>query len=378
MNIREDYIYARQSVDRKDSISIESQIDFCKYELKGGSCKIFKDKGYSGKNTDRPEFQRLLDEIRKGKVRRAMLNICIVFAQLEPTTVEGVRAKMMVPDPAAADHVRLMFEMYAEPGTSFGDMSRYFEENDIKVHRKSLFRPFLSQQLRNPVYAQADLELYEFFKSQGAAGVNDAADFAGTNGCYLYQGRDVKEDKDRSLKDQILVIASHEGLVSFDTWLKCRKKLMANITFQNGRKARNTWLAGKVKCGKCGYALKVTRNPSGYEYLRCNKRSDHKGCPGCGTLRKAEFEQFIFTAMGEKLWDFKHLRGGEEKANPKLTAYQVELAQVEAEIEKLLDTLSGYLDDWENISFEDKRKATDGLISSISATSEYVKIEWKI
>ena len=501
MNIREDYIYARQSVDRKDSISIESQIDFCKYELKGGSCKIFKDKGYSGKNTDRPEFQRLLDEIRKGKVRRvivykldrisrsildfanmmelfqeydvefvsstekfdtstpmgrAMLNICIVFAQLEretiqkrvtdayysrclkgfhmsgqapygfqlePTTVEGIRTKMMVPDPAAADHVRLMFEMYAEPGTSFGDISRYFEENDIKVYGKSLFRPFLSQLLRNPVYAQADLELYEFFKSQGAAVVNDAADFVGTNGCYLYQGRDVKEDKDRSLKDQILVIAPHEGIVSSDTWLKCRKKLMANITFQNGRKARNTWLAGKVKCGKCGYALKVTRNPSGYEYLRCNKRSDHKGCPGCGTLRKVEFEQFIFTAMGEKFRDFKHLRGGEEKANPKLTAYQVELAQVEAEIEKLLDTLtganatllayankkieeldtrrqkitkaiadlsvetisqqqidllSGYLDDWENISFEDKRKATDGLISSISATSEYVKIEWKI
>ena len=43
--IREDCIYARQSVDRKDSISIESQIDFCKYELKGGSCRVFKDKG---------------------------------------------------------------------------------------------------------------------------------------------------------------------------------------------------------------------------------------------------------------------------------------------------------------------------------------------
>ena len=68
--IREDCIYARQSVDRKDSISIESQIDFCKYELKGGSCKVFKDKGYSGKNTDRPGFQKLLGEIRKGRVRR--------------------------------------------------------------------------------------------------------------------------------------------------------------------------------------------------------------------------------------------------------------------------------------------------------------------
>ena len=71
--IREDCIYARQSVDRKDSISIESQIDFCKYELKGGNCRIFKDKGYSGKNTDRPEFQKLLGEIRKGKVRRVIV-----------------------------------------------------------------------------------------------------------------------------------------------------------------------------------------------------------------------------------------------------------------------------------------------------------------
>ena len=247
----------------------------------------------------------------------------------------------MVADPIAASHVRLMFEMYAEPETSFGDITRYFEERGIKVYGKSLTCSYLSQLLRNPVYAQADLEMYEFFKSQVTVVVNDAADFAGTNGCYLYQGRDVKEDKDKSLKDQILVIAPHEGFVSADVWLRCRKKLMTNTTFQNGRKARNTWLAGKIKCGKCGYALKTTHNPAGYEYLRCSKRADHKGCPGCGTLRKTEFEQFIFTAMGEKFREFKLLRGGEEKANPKITAYQVELAQVEAEIEKLLDTLTG-------------------------------------
>ena len=152
--------------------------------------------------------------------------------QLEPTVVEGIRTKKMVADPVAADHVRLMFEMYAEPETSFGDITRYFEEQGIKIYEKSMVRSFLSQLLRNPVYAQADLELYEFFKSQGAAIVNDASDFAGTNGCYLYQGRDVKEDKDRCLKDQILVIAPHEALIPSDTWLKCRKKLMANSSWQ--------------------------------------------------------------------------------------------------------------------------------------------------
>ena len=35
--------------------------------------------------------------------------------QLEPTVVEGIRTKKMVAAPVAADHVRLMFEMYAEP-----------------------------------------------------------------------------------------------------------------------------------------------------------------------------------------------------------------------------------------------------------------------
>ena len=133
MNNRIDAIYARQSVDKKDSISIESQIEFCKYELKGGNCKEYKDKGYSGKNTERPQFQQLMQDIESGLVRkvvvykldrisrsildfakmmdffqkyevefvsstekfdtstpmgRAMLNICIVFAQLEREACE--------------------------------------------------------------------------------------------------------------------------------------------------------------------------------------------------------------------------------------------------------------------------------------------------
>ena len=54
MNNRIDAIYARQSVDRKDSICSERQIEFCQDEWKGGNCKEYTDKGYSGKNTDRP------------------------------------------------------------------------------------------------------------------------------------------------------------------------------------------------------------------------------------------------------------------------------------------------------------------------------------
>ena len=69
MNNRIDAIYARQSVDKKDSISIESQIEFCKYELKGGNCKEYTDKGYSGKNTDRPKFQELVRDIKLSRTK---------------------------------------------------------------------------------------------------------------------------------------------------------------------------------------------------------------------------------------------------------------------------------------------------------------------
>ena len=151
-------------------------------------------------------------------------------------------------------------------------------------------------------------------------------------------------------------------------------------------------------------------------------------------LSGAQFK--ITTASGEmtpdnegltssKLENYKTLTGRKKKraASPKLTAKQMELAQVESEIEKLLDTLTGatpvlisyanakieeldsrrqalaseiakltaeavspeqidtisnYLDDWENVSFEDKQRVVDLMITVIRATSEKLQIEWKI
>ena len=45
---RFDAIYARQSVDKRDSVSIEAQIDDCKVKC-SGKIRVYKDNGYSGK-----------------------------------------------------------------------------------------------------------------------------------------------------------------------------------------------------------------------------------------------------------------------------------------------------------------------------------------
>ena len=79
----------------------------------------------------------------------------------------------------------------------------------------------------------------------------------------------------------MLVLAPHEGIVPSDTWLTCRKKLMNNMKIQSARKATHTWLAGKIKCGKCGYAL-MSAHSNGILYMRCTVHADSKACPGCG------------------------------------------------------------------------------------------------
>ena len=61
-------LYARQSVDNKESISIENQLDLCRQKVIGHKCVEYKDKGFSGKNTERPAFQKMMEDIRKGEI----------------------------------------------------------------------------------------------------------------------------------------------------------------------------------------------------------------------------------------------------------------------------------------------------------------------
>ena len=66
-------IYARQSIDKKDSLSIETQIDLCKRGYDENSdIVVYQDKGYSGKNIDRPDMKRLMADIEMGKIERVI------------------------------------------------------------------------------------------------------------------------------------------------------------------------------------------------------------------------------------------------------------------------------------------------------------------
>lgn len=97
----EDFIYARQSVDKEDSISIESQIELCLREVGNNPHRVFRDKGYSGKNTERPDFQDMMAAVRAGgarriivyrldRISRSVLDFANVISELQKYGVEFV------------------------------------------------------------------------------------------------------------------------------------------------------------------------------------------------------------------------------------------------------------------------------------------------
>lgn len=66
-------IYCRQSIDKKDSISIEQQEEYCKLRIVGETFKIYKDKGYTGANINRPEFEAMMNDVQKGAINKVIV-----------------------------------------------------------------------------------------------------------------------------------------------------------------------------------------------------------------------------------------------------------------------------------------------------------------
>ncbi len=70
--MRKEAIYARQSINKKDSVSIETQQAECS-KIISDSYEEYSDRGYSGKNTSRPALQRLIADISADRISRVVV-----------------------------------------------------------------------------------------------------------------------------------------------------------------------------------------------------------------------------------------------------------------------------------------------------------------
>lgn len=279
--------------------------------------------------------------------------------------------------------------------------------------------------IKNPIYVKADLDIYQFYKDQGSIVHDDPCLFIGTNGCYLYSEKGAGR-KTIHLEGQHVVLAPHEGIVPSDIWLKARRKCLNNMQVAKPLKAKNTWLAGKIKCGKCGYALTIRKsNTQIGRYFICSRRMQTNFCEGVGGIDATAFENLILSEMKKKVEQFDVLNAPPQmQNNPRIVELGTQIEQIETEIEKLLDRVSeadsvlmGYINKkvselhnqsselkremneleqaiiqpklnvkqirncmqhWEKLEFDDKRAVVDQLIAVIKATENTCEITWKV
>lgn len=107
-NRRQTAIYARQSVDKKDSISVETQISLCRSRCEGSEVSVYIDRGFSGKNLRRPGYIQMTADIEAGKICR------VIVYRLD-------RLSRSVGD------FSRMWEIFERHGVSFSSISEQFD-----------------------------------------------------------------------------------------------------------------------------------------------------------------------------------------------------------------------------------------------------------
>lgn len=478
-------IYARQSIDKKDSLSIEGQIALCK-KLAGEDAKVYADKGYSGKNIKRPAFTDLIEAVKSGTVKkifvyrldrfsrsiadfsklwellekhgvefvsvtenfdtsspigRAMLNIVLVFAQLErETTAERVKSNFIHrfklgawtggPAPFGfdltkiiddgrkvsslisndkAEIVKLIFEEYSNPEVSLRSLAKYLTDKGINGPRREVWdSTALSRLLHSPLYVKATQDIYLHYLAKGMQIQQEAHAFDGVHACNVICRRDRNKGTYNEPKDQMLTVANHEGFIDADLWLKVQDKLAGNKQLSRARAGKYSWLTGLMKCGKCGYALKINFVQSENKfYLLCSGRSNFSNCDCRISVDLRELENYIADEIDKMLKE-----APPDEIMPAAREFSAEILEIERKIERLVNALAecgdiaiSYISkqieilhkqrgelmkqsrkepgricklDFKSLSFADKKLIAAEFIDKIKIEGKNVEICWKV
>jgi len=357
--MREEAIYARQSVDKKDSVSIETQIEHCKALAESREPKVFSDKGFSGKNTERPDLKRLLTEIKMGRISkvyvykldrisrnitdfyqlyemmrehqtefvsvnehfdtntpmgRAMMGIIAVFAQMERETIQqrvkdnyyfriadgrwaggpapyGFRnartennVPTLEPDEKELEVVKNVYALYnGTEHLSLTSICSWLYAEGYRTRKGGKFTSTtLARMLQNLVYVAADNELYNFFQTRKIRFINEPEEWNGSTSACIIAKKNGNQfiRKYEDMKEQTIYLSNIAPVVPSHLYINVQDRLLKNEQFKraNGPSALEE-LAGKLKCAKCGYAIKAySRSTNLRPYLSCHGKTALKLC----------------------------------------------------------------------------------------------------
>ena len=361
-------IYARKSAFSEKSESVNNQDRMCReyagFHFPGDHTFLnYTDEDFTGANTDRPALKKMLKDIKSGIIDKlivyqldrlsrdvrdfsnmyaeleacgvefvsvkenidtesplgkAMMYICVVFAQMERETISnrvtdnmiglagagwwtggvlprgytsrrvsdgGKEHTMLVPDPEKAEELRGIFSEFVKLGQSAQRFTTYCRQNNIKiVPGKYLSEGQVHKILRAPYGAPACPETRQFFVDSGATVLGSEKDWDGTCGIMIYGRTRQSKGYSRSPAENWRVcVGKHEPIFSAELWLAAQSQLTSNI-YTKKTKYPTQLLKGSLRC-PCGRLMKISRykkRSGGYNaYYTCSRLQSTGKSPDC-------------------------------------------------------------------------------------------------
>ncbi len=341
-------VYARQSVNKKDSISIEMQVEMCRSAVPlNEETKIFRDKGFSGTNTKRPAFQEMLALVHSGgvngivvykldRISRSLADFARLLEILEAGNVklfscsEGLDTKtpmgqMLVKllimfaemeQKMISARIRDNYHARAEKMMPLGGKPPFgFDKNWCENRSESFIvrecymsvirgesfdeigKRFgfsgtkVSRIVRNTAYVMCSGDVVSRLTGCGCRLLGKIEDFHHDSGIITI----------KSQGETYIAPGNHRGFIEPELWLATADVLNSRKPSSNSGSGNTSYISGLILCGKCGGSCYIRDNGKGrpYLYITCRGRRDGT-CEGLKGLRLDSVEKYAAkTLMNE-------------------------------------------------------------------------------
>lgn len=275
---------------------------------------------------------------------KAMLSIASVFAELERNTIaqritdnftelakkgyclianppEGYKKikvyendkcyNVLAQEPEEAEKIKLIFEQYLQLQSN-SKVETYCLQNDIKTKSGNIIKSdWLTRILSHELYAVADINTYEYFKSIGANIYSDISKFDGIHGINVF--RKTKYSKGRhnarnEPENLIITVGQHEGIIKSENWVAVQNILnqRKHLGFRKTT-GRYGILNGMLRCSKCGDYMRPFSIRNGkFFYVCVTKEKSRKQLCNMKNL-KYTIEEDVIMMIRELLKDENNL-----------------------------------------------------------------------
>lgn len=399
-------IYTRKSVEAKDSVSIETQIQMCQnYYIDNNDVtfEIFSDDGYTGANTNRPDFKKLnrkiqlnqfdalvcykLDRISRSvldiadffelldktntkficvkdnydtstPMGRAMLYFASVFAQLErEQTAERVTDAMLNlakrgcwtggPAPTGYRIIKKNGKSYLEldnPEFIKDCFNHYLECGSLYSTHKKLKEKYSITPV-NRENVRRILRLPTYVQS----------DFA-VNKYLIEHGWEIINEPNGkgylvynvTAGTPMAIVSKHEAIIDPQLWLKVQEKIDKRREEYFNKESKVYWLTGVLKCPYCDGYYNLSNSASGHYYACMNRiRRRHKELPKCINNRyinseslEKKIDKIVLHYQADNNFDKIYESSNTKDENETLAKLQKELEKNRKKIKNLIDKVS--------------------------------------